>query len=126
MIVQIKDGPKNLTVLVKGISRESFGPELVFDLAKLQKPREGWKGLRLDSAIWIIQEKGGIGLWWGQDWSEENFFLLMESRNSFRPDTGISSPRMDDGWGGKLFATGANRIAGAGMAYFFSLDFEKQ
>jgi len=125
MIVQIKDGPKNLTILAKGIAMREDPPSLVFDLAKLQKPREGWKGVRLDSAVWIMKEKFGIVLWWQYPaGKEEDIFLVMESRNSFRPDTGIPSPRVEDGWGGKLFAVGFN--SPEPMGYFFSLDFEKQ
>ena len=104
MKVQIlREGGKNLSLLAKGFATEDFGPDLLFDLTKLTPPREGWKGLRLDSAAWLIQEKMGLYLWWSAQAREEDLALVMESRNGLRLDEGIPTPRFGEEWAGKMF-----------------------
>lgn len=134
MIVRIlKDGPKNLTILVKGIVKADFGPELILDLKKTQQPSEPLKGIRLDSAVWLIQEKMTLELWWGAHqadkvWTlrEEDLALVMESRNFVRLDDGLPSPRVkEDKWDGKLYLTG-RRNMDAAKSFMFILDLDKQ
>lgn len=133
MLVQVlKEGPKNLSILVKGIVTEDFGPLEVLDISKLSKPSEGWKGLRLDSAVWLIQEKMTLSLWWdahkeGDVYTtkEEDLALVMESRNSVRYDEGIPSPRITDKWPGKLYISGARNMD-AVKHFTVVLDFDKQ
>lgn len=127
MKVQIlKDGPKNLTILVKGIVTDDFGPEEVLDLDKIEGPSNGWKGLRLDSALWLVQEKMTLTLWWEKDpKKEENLALIMESRNGARFDEQIPSPRFKDDWQGKIYLIG-HRNSADPKAFMFILDFDKQ
>jgi hypothetical protein len=128
-IQTIKDGPKNVSVTVKGFCGGNFSPALILDITKLAAPTVGWKGLRLDSAVWAIQEKMGLYLWWGDKGDSESLLVLpMESRNAMRFDEGIPSPRISDGWEGKVylsnfkFATVGEKFA----AFFVLLDFDKQ
>jgi hypothetical protein len=124
MIVQvIKDGPKNLSVLVRGLIRRDFKPTPIVELDKLTAPREGWKGLRLDSAVWAIQEKMGLYLWWEDG---DGFVLPMESRNAMRFDEGISSPRIENGWKGKVWLSSFKCDESRIMGFFVLLDFDKQ
>jgi len=84
MIVRkTKDG-KNGSVQVSGWMPSEVEPALLLDLKDVfTAPREGWKGIRLDAAVWAIQEKAGIYLWWGSETkNEENLILVCESGTS--------------------------------------------
>lgn len=124
----IKEGDKNFSLVVRGfVTSEQRVP--VVDLKDLKTPHNGWKGLRLDSVAWLIQEKAGLLLWWEDDDSEENFVLPMESRNFLRFDEGFASPRLKDGWKGKIWmsAYGLDREPkDERKAFFVIMDFDKQ
>lgn len=133
MIIEIiKDGEKNVSVLIKGILREDLKPTPAFDISKVRAPREGWKGLRLDSAVWMIQEKMGMMLWWDKPNGEESMALVMESRNGVRYDEGVPSPRKEKGWSGVLYlssfvsAGGTPPTGQVPKAFSILLDFDKQ
>ena len=129
MIIQIiKEGEKNFSILVKGMVHADFLAVPILDLAKVKPPREGWKGLRLDSAVWAIQEKLGLYLWWDKPDGEKTLALVMESRNGLRYDEGILSPRKQDGWNGILYLSSFNCDSPAKgvKAYSVVLDFDKQ
>lgn len=127
MITRIlRDGQKNCSILVKGFVREDFNPTPFLDISNLEKPREGWKGLRLDSAVWTIQEKMGLYLWWSEPEGEESFIFPMESRNSARFDEGLPSPRVDKGWRGILYVSSFQAGVGPPKSFMFILDFDKQ
>lgn len=133
MRVQIlKDSEKNCSVLIKGFVWSSdFGRTLVLDLDKTKAPSNGLKGIRLDSAVWVIQEKLGLILWWEDEDSEASFVLPMESRNSLRIDEGISSPRGERSWGKKLYLSSFNYLRDQNTvnekrSFFLILDFDKQ
>ena len=99
----------------------------ILELDKLEPPREGWKGLRLDSAVWAIQEKMGLYLWWEDPKGEEALVLPMESRNSVRFDEGIPSPRVENGWAGKMYLSSFRCEDGPlPKGFFVLLDFDKQ
>jgi hypothetical protein len=121
----IKEGEKNLSVLIKGMARADFEPAPILDVAKLKPPREGWKGLRLDSAVWAVQEKMGLYLWWGKPDGEGSLVMPMESRNSVRFDEGIPSPRIESGWKGILYLSSFN-CQMVPKGFFVLLDFDKQ
>lgn len=128
MITRIlQDGQKNCSVLVKGFTKEDFEPIPFLDITKLQAPREGWKGFRLDSAVWAIQEKMGLHLWWSKPEGEEELVLPMESRNGIRFDTGLVSPRVDKGWGGVMYISSfrVSEIPGP-KSFMFVLELDKQ
>jgi len=127
LVQLIKEGPKNLSVLVRGITKKDFTPVPILELDKLEPPREGWKGLRLDSAVWAIQEKMGLYLWWEDPKGEEALVLPMESRNSVRFDEGIPSPRVENGWAGKMYLSSFRCEDGPlPKGFFVLLDFDKQ
>ena len=126
MIVRkTKDG-KNGSVQVSGWMPSEVEPALLLDLKDVfTAPREGWKGIRLDAAVWAIQEKAGIYLWWGSETkNEENLILVCESRNFMRFEDGVLSPRMDKGWDGKIYFSTFK--VDEPKAFFLILDFDKQ
>lgn len=125
----IKDGAKNFSLMVKGIVTHNFVITPIIDLDKVQSPRENWKGLRLDSAIWLIEEKMGLHLWWESEQTEKSLIFPMESRNSVRFDEGIPSPRVADGWSKKLYLSSYNvdlPPLQSTKSFFILLDFDKQ
>src|ERR1700730_3915732 len=128
MLVQIiKDGPKNLSLLVKGVVKKDFEPTPILELSKLTPTREGWKGLRLDSAVWVVQEKMGLPLWWEEPKSEAALVVTMESRNSMRFDEGIPSPRIEKGWSGNMYLSSFGCENGPlPKGFCVLLDFDKQ
>jgi hypothetical protein len=123
----IKDGEKNHSFMVKGIIIPDAdvvkAPQIVLDLDKISPPSLGWKGLRLDSALWIVQEKMLLKLFWEKQQDEVNLIFPMESRNSVRFDEGMRSPRVTH-WEKKIWmrAVGVD----APKAFMFILDFDKQ
>lgn len=123
----VRDGQKNCSILVKGFVDVDFDPTPFLDISKLERPREGWKGLRLDSAVWVVQEKMGLHLWWGKPEGEDDLVMPMESRNSVRLDEGLPSPRVEKGWRGILYLSSfrANEMSGP-KSFMFILDFDKQ
>lgn len=126
MIVQItKDGPKNCSILIKGFADLRTPDEKILDLTDLTPPNQGWKGLRLDSVVWIIEEKMGVRLWWGADQTEGNFILTCESRNFLRTDEGVPSPRIDRGWKGELWMS-VFKAETERKGFLLILDFDKQ
>lgn len=126
MLVQItKDGSKNFSILVKGIATKDFERTPILDLSKLMPPREGWKGIRLDSAVWAIQEKAGLTLWWGAEDGESDLALPMESRNAMRFDEGLMSPRVIEGWK-KILYLSSFHVVDEPKKFMVILDFDKQ
>lgn len=130
MLIQvIKDGPKNFSIMVKGFTTGEFKRTQIIDLDKMSGPREGWKGVRLDSAAWAIQEKMGLHLWWEDDDAEHALALVMESRNAMRFDEGLPSPRVSEKWGKKMYLSSFKFESVKPClraAYFVLLDFDKQ
>ena len=124
----IKDGEKNLSIVIKGFCKGDFPTTLALDIKDYKEPPGGWHGLRLDSAIWAIQEKMGLYLWWGDQDSEKSLILPMESRNGMRFDEGIPSPRLKDGWKGQILLSNFKfeTVNMPFAAFFILLDFDKQ
>jgi hypothetical protein len=80
------DGQKNVTVLIKGILDEELRLTPILLVEKLSgQPKK----MKLTEALWVVQEKMGIVLWWAKD----TLILPMESRNSIRLDRGWDSPQ---------------------------------
>jgi hypothetical protein len=127
MKAQIRDGQKNVRLVIKGIALKDLEPTPILDIRKLMVPPGGWKGLRLDSAVWTVQEKMGLALWWSNPAEEGDLVFPMESRNSVRFDEGLSSPRIEEGWSGILYLSSFN-VEGAPSPkrFFVLLDFDKQ
>jgi hypothetical protein len=114
-VVQIHDSSKSLRALVTGFIQPKDNSTLeILDLHNLSG---GPKGLRLDSVIWLIEEKAGLRLYWG-----DTLMLPMESRNSLRLDTPLNSP---SNWDGKLVLA-AGKTEEYLKAFFLHLDFDKQ
>jgi hypothetical protein len=129
MLIQtIKEGEKNFSVMVKGFTRDDFKRVPVIDIEKFKPPTSGWKGVRLDSIAWAIQEKMGMYLWWEDEDKESSLILPLESRNGMRYDEGVPSPRIKDGWTKRIWLSSFNtNIAPAGVkSFFILLDFDKQ
>lgn len=127
MYIQVKDGGKNLQVQISGfLSKDIEKPVCILDLddSSVTKPREGIKGLRFDAALWALQEKMGFYLWWEEAMEPKDLAIVMESRNSMRFDVGLNSPRIDKGWGKKLWLTSFKVDEAKG--FFLILDFDKQ
>jgi len=129
MIIQIlKDTEKNLSLIVRGFARSNFGPELILDLEKARAPREGWKGVRLETIVWLIEEKMGLYLLWGDEIG--HVAIPMESRNSLRFDEGYPSPRVADGWKKKLYISSFNftkdNPSSQLKSFFLLIDLDKQ
>lgn len=125
----IKDGAKNFSVMVKGWAQKDFNPIPIIDIEKLAKPTAGWKGVRLDSLTWAIQEKMGFHLWWEDGFKESDLILPLESRNSMRFDEGIPSPRVGDGWKRKIWLSSFKCLTNdpeLAKHFFILLDFDKQ
>jgi hypothetical protein len=124
----IKEGEKNFSVSVTGFTRDDFKRVPIIDIEKFKAPTSGWKGVRLDSITWAIQEKMGMYLRWEDDDKETSLILPLESRNSMRFDEGIPSPRINEGWTKRIWLSGFNtNIAPAGAkSFFLLLDFDKQ
>lgn len=113
------DGSKNATLLVQGRVVSDFARTELFDCSDL-KPKPN--GVRLDSVLWAIQEKMLVVLFWGPN--EADLMLPLESRGNFRFDTGMSSPKMSDGWDGKIWYEG--KLILEPKYFLFTLDFDKQ
>jgi len=128
MLVEvIKDGQKNFSILIKGIVKVDFDPTPILDLSKLQTPATGWKGVRLDGAVWAIQEKMTFKLWWNKPESEADLMFPLESRNAMRFDEGLPSPRMEKNWRGILYLSGCRVLEGPlPKCFMILLDFDKQ
>ena len=109
---------KNITVQVTGVLDEELGLTAILDVRKLAHPAEG---VRLDGVIWLIQEKMGINLWWG----EGELLLPLESRGATRFDYGLHN-KIVDGWDGKVWMTTFNAELGILPKHFhFTLDFDR-
>ena len=100
------DGDKHLTVQVAGVLREE----------RMQILFESSRRLRIDSVLFLIQEKAGILLWWGKD----DLVLPMESRGAFSFASPIVSP---EDWDKKLWISAFNVVQP--KHFFFTLDCEK-
>jgi len=109
------DGSKNVTVLVKGILDEELHLTPILLAEKLSgQPKK----IKLTEALWLVQEKMGIALWWKKD----DLIAPMESRNSIRLDRGWDSPK---DWGGIILLSSFNWSPNR---KFFTLEvgFDKQ
>jgi hypothetical protein len=127
MLSQVIDGPKNFRVIVRGITKADFEPTPVLEVSRLGRPDSGWKGIRLDSAVWTIQEKMGLVLWWRKPEMEGDMVFPMESRNAIRFEDGLSSPRFGEGWDGGLYLSGFNvEVGPLPKRFFVLLVFDKQ
>ena len=92
-VVAWKCAGKNLKITFKGCLSDDLPATKLFskaDLDRLSTPSPG--GLRFDSALWALQEKMGILLFWGEECRSDTLFLPCESRNSMRFDDGLMSP----------------------------------
>lgn len=105
-VKQVAGGNRNVTYQIRGI--------LSRDIAE---PIEVAKGIKLSSAVWVVQEKMGLYLWWGPG----DLIMPMESRNSVRFDTAIAPP---DDWDGVLHLTSYNMGEGK-KGFLIVLDFDR-
>jgi hypothetical protein len=109
------DGHKNVTVLVKGILDDELRLTPILLTEKLSgQPKK----MKLTEALWLVQEKMGMALWWARD----DLILPMESRNSIRLDRGWDSPK---DWQGIIMLSSFNW---SGHYKYFTLEigFDKQ
>lgn len=89
------------------------------------------RGLRLDGATWLIQEKAGIRVWWSEQaaaaptsFDPESLLLVCESRNGIRMDPGWPSP---PAWGKQLWLSsfGLERVPEPPCHFTLVLDFDR-
>lgn len=97
---KISDGHKNYSVLVQGTLSEGdiTVPLPIVKLADLQPVPDA---VKLRRATWMIQEKLGVELWWGQS----DILMVLESRGMMSTEQDISSPRRSLGWAGEILLT---------------------
>lgn len=112
----LADGPRNCTVRVTGVLGRPLEPTPIYAASV---------GLRFDRAVWLIQEKMGLALWWANTGQPEHLLLLMESRNSVNYSPGIGAP---PGWDHQIWLTGFgfDRVPDAPAIFCFTMDFDKQ
>jgi hypothetical protein len=110
-IEQLAGGQRNVTYRIRGF---------VINSDILMAPIEMSKGLKMTSALWIIQEKLCLHLWWDKN----DRLLPMESRNAARFDQAIKPP---EGWNGTMYLTSQNwdQPNLVGKAFFIVLDFDR-
>lgn len=109
----LADGNKNHTVLVTGaLEADLLEPAVVVTMPS--------PSLKLSSAIWLIQEKLGLILWW----RGEELLFPMESRNSVRFDRSLDAPK---DWDGRVLMTSFGFKSNAYSPKHFTLllDFDK-
>lgn len=116
----IGDGPKNVTVWIRGRFPAEPSPIELFGLEDMRPPA---KGVTLGSALWCIEEKAGGELWAGEEGEWENFLLVMESRNGLRPDHPLPMPKR---WNGRFYLVPLLPMERcAGKLFWLILDFDK-
>jgi|SRR6266851_1712453 len=106
------NGAHNVAVQISGglpIEEEGMFTLFKFDYASL----------KLTSVLFLVQEKAGLYLWWG----EENLILPAESRGAFKFEIGIKSPEGWDGtlWGSSFKTSDTDRAKG----FLLLLDFDR-
>lgn len=116
-------GSKNLTLLVKGKGE-------IDEVIYTAEPHVF--GLRIDSAVWVLQEKLTLHLHWGPKETAINdidfYAMTFESRSATRFDVGLPSPTRKEGWDGTLILTSCHEDVPDSFVkcYILTLDFEKQ
>jgi len=114
--VKIHDSNKNLKATITGIiDPEDETSLVVLDLRKLAGAPVG---IRLDSIVWLIEEKAGLRLYWG-----DTLIIPMESRNFLRLDHPLDSPRSQ--WSGEVILR-CPKTEASPKAFFVHLEFDKQ
>jgi hypothetical protein len=98
------DGARNVQVLVTGVLERDCEPTAILDLDTLKAT----PAVKVTSALWIVQEKMGLRLWWGtsEELTPENLIFIAESRNAVRFQDGLASPRNTDKWDRKIWMAG--------------------
>lgn len=113
--VQLQDSNKNVKVTATGFinpERDESGL-VILDLDKLSGNP---KGIRLDSIIWVVEEKATLYLCWG-----DRVIMPVESRNSIRFDTPLNSPE-----GERQIRVFCRKAMPFACAFFLLLDMDKQ
>lgn len=128
----LTSGNRNARILVTGILECNLGPQKIVRLEDLN-----CDALKIESAVWMLQEKLGLRLWWGQgdmvegypEPSVYNFIFVMESRNGVKFEQGLNSPTRTEKWDRCIWMDSFN-FALAPEAkhkhFTFMLDFDKQ
>ena len=116
--VDVHDSTKNVKVIVRGFISPDDDQSGKCEVLHLDQLKDKPRGLRLDSIVWLIEEKAGLRLYWGDD-----FLLPMESRNSMRFDTPLSSPQKN--WKRTIMLE-AVKTESVSKAFFLLLDMDKQ
>lgn len=112
----LADGSKNYMVSVTGaLDRDLADSHTILDVSTLGRR------LKLESAVWLIQEKMGLVLWWGKGTQ----LFPMESRNALKLERGLDSP---NDWDGTMQITsfGFDSNTLTPKRFWFILDFDKQ
>jgi hypothetical protein len=110
----LADAGRNYTVRVVGIVSEPLQECVLTHNGRLRVAR----------AVWLIQEKMGLTLWWGQERTAENLMLVMESRNSVAYSPALQPP---EAWDGKIWLRnfGIERVPEPPAHFTFTLDFDR-
>jgi hypothetical protein len=79
MLIKISpDGDKNCLLTLSGFVAKDFP---VREILSFKKLKNAPRALRLDSILFVIQEKMGFNLWWWMD--EPQLIMPLESRGYF-------------------------------------------
>lgn len=110
-VKQVSGGQRNVTYQIRGFVS---GQNLVQTAIKMDR------GLKMSSALWIVQEKMVLNL----SWNEEELLFPMESRNAARFDQNIQPP---DGWNGTMYLSsqGWDSPNPIGKSFLIVLDFDR-
>lgn len=110
-VEQTSGGYKNVTLQIVGMCEGDMS------FTEIECPT---RNLRLESAVWVVQEKLGVVL----QWTQSDPFLIMESRNSLRFDVGIHSPK---DWDGRMWlkTVGFANPPTETKQFLIVLDFDK-
>lgn len=118
-VIKVHDSNKNLRVTINGVISPGDDRAEIFEVIfRLSDLKDNPKGVRLDSIVWLIEEKAGLRLCWG-----DQTVLPLESRNHLRLDYPLDCPR--DNWSGEVILR-CPKTEASPKAFFLHLEFDKQ
>jgi hypothetical protein len=111
----LADAGRNYTVRVVGIVNGDLVPRQIIT-------HNG--RLRVARVVWLIQEKMGLTLWWGEERCADNLMMVMESRNAVAYSPPLQPP---ESWAGQIWlrSFGYDRVPDLPAHFTFTLDFDR-
>jgi hypothetical protein len=109
-VITTAHGSRNIAIEMSGFLTSNEHDGRMFKLHKFEE-----HSLKVSAVLFLIQEKGGLHLWWDKD----NLLLPLESRGSFKLD----ARRSPEGWDGQLWGSAFKIDEPKG--FLVILDFDK-